>query len=253
VEKDVNYPQGPDPGSVLSVEKRTGTIFDVGAYYAVLSPEYPGFLHRYTELPVLKRLSGVGLLCGTDWTPLYHNSFFYSRLDHSIGVALVLWHFTHDRIQTLAGLLHDISTPAFSHVADFRNGDALTQETTENANAAMVRKDQPLNLLLAEDGLSADEVADYHRYPLADNDIPQLSADRLEYMFPSGMILDGSWDMEHAAVAYGDLVLCRNEYGAPEPGFRTAGIAADYCFRCCNVGQVCSETKTDWRCSFLQK
>ena len=106
----------------------------IRAYHRILSPESPDFIDDYIRLPILQRLSGVGLLCGTDWTPLYRNRFYYSRFDHSVGVALILWHFTHDKIQTLAGLLHDVSTPAFSHVADFRNGDALTQESTESIN-----------------------------------------------------------------------------------------------------------------------
>jgi hypothetical protein len=153
----------------------------------------------------------VGLLCGTDWTPLYHNRFFYSRLDHSIGVALIIWNFTHDRIQSIAGLLHDVSTPVFSHVSDFRSGDVLKQESTEDANTRMICADEKLNQYLQEDGIDVQSVSDYHRYPVADNEIPQLSADRLEYMFPSGMILNGSWDMESTARAYADIVLCRNE------------------------------------------
>ena len=210
----------------------------IAAYHAVLSSEYPSFLTKYLTLPLLKRLSGIGLLCGTDWTPLYRNRFYYSRLDHSTGVALIIWHFTHDKAQTLAGLLHDVSTPVFSHVVDFRNGDALTQVSTENENAHMVKTDTALGTLLAEDGLTADDVADYHRYPVADNEVPQLSADRLEYMFPSGMVLDGSWTLEDIADVYGDIVLCRNENNNPEPGFRSRERAEEYCRKFCSIGHI---------------
>jgi len=207
-------------------------------YHEILSPEFPDFLDKYLSLPILKRLSGVGLLCGTDWTPLYRNRFYYSRLDHSTGVALIIWHFTHDRALTLAGLLHDVSTPVFSHVADFRKGDALTQQSTEQQNALMVRNDEALCALLAADGLTSAQVADYHQYPVADNEVPRLSADRLEYMFPSGMALEGSWTAEGVARAYGDLVLCRDENGKPELGFRTREIAEEYCRRFCSTGHV---------------
>lgn len=210
----------------------------VDDYYRILSPDFPDFLRDYTELPLLRRLAGVGLLCGTDWTPLYRNRFYYSRLDHSTGVALIIWHFTHDKAQTLAGLLHDVSSPVFSHVADFRKGDALTQESTEDANIRMVKDDKALRALLDRDGLPAEQVADYHKYPVADNEVPQLSADRLEYMFPSGMALEGSWTLEDVAAAYNDIVLCRSEDGKPELGFRTLYIAEDYCRRFCNTGHV---------------
>ena len=210
----------------------------IASYHRILSPDFPEFINKYVDLPILQRLSGIGLLCGTDWTPLYRNRFFYSRLDHSIGVALILWHFTHDRAETLAGLLHDVSTPVFSHVADFRNGDALTQESTENENESMIRNDDVLCAMLKSDGISIDAVADYHVYPLADNKLPRLSADRLEYMFPSGAALEGSWTLSEIAEAYGDIDICINEDGERELGFRTQKIAETYCEKTCRTGHI---------------
>lgn len=66
-------------------------------YHKKLCIEQPDFLKQYISLPILQRLGGVSLLCGTDWTPLFHNHFKYSRLDHSIGTALITWNFTHDK------------------------------------------------------------------------------------------------------------------------------------------------------------
>ena len=214
--------------------------YDINEYFEILCPreDWPVFLDRYLELPVLKRLSGVGLLCGTDWTPLYKNRFYYSRLDHSLGVALIVWHFTHDKAQTIAGLLHDISTPVFSHVSDFRKGDALTQTATEEPTARIIRGDSELGRLLTEDGLTAAQVEDYHIYPIADNEIPQLSADRLEYMFPSGMALDGSWTMDEIRRCYNDLVILKNEDGRDELGFRTREVAELYCEHFCMIGHI---------------
>ena len=214
------------------------TDFPIASYHRILSADFPEFINKYVDLPILRRLSGIGLLCGTDWTPLYRNRFFYSRLDHSIGVALILWHFTHDRAETLAGLLHDVSTPVFSHVADFRNGDALTQESTENENEAMIRNDDALCAMLKSDGISIESVADYHVYPLADNKLPRLSADRLEYMCPSGAALEGSWTLSEIAEAYGDIAICINEDGESELGFRTQKIAETYCEKTCRTGHI---------------
>ncbi|MGI6325153.1 MAG: hypothetical protein ACOXZS_04370 [Bacilli bacterium] len=41
----------------------------------------------------LQRLAGIGFLCGIDYTKLYANEikYWYSRLDHSIGCALITW------------------------------------------------------------------------------------------------------------------------------------------------------------------
>ena len=214
--------------------------YDIKKYYDILCPpeDYPTFLDKYIALPIMQRLSGVGLLCGTDWTPLYKNRFYYSRLDHSIGVALIIWHFTHDKAQTLAGLFHDVATPVFSHVSDFRKGDALTQTATEEPTARILRGCAELREMLGADGLSVEQIEDYHIYPIADNEIPQLSADRLEYMFPSGMALDGSWTMEEIKRCYDDISIFKNEEGIDELGFNSIEIAELYCEHFCMIGHI---------------
>lgn len=211
-------------------------------YHNILSNDRPDFLSKYLSIPILTRLKGVGLLCGTDWTPFFSNNFYYSRFDHSVGVALIAWHFTHDKAQTIAGLLHDVSTPAFSHVSDFRKGDSLTQTTTEEDNGSMLASSKELLACLKEDGLKLEEIDDYHKYPVCDNEVPYLSADRLEYMFPSGAALSGTWSLtdsfslDEIKMMYGDLVLCRNEDGLPEPGFKTLSIAEAYTKRTTDIG-----------------
>lgn len=188
-------------------------------YHRILCRTAPDFLNKYVSLPALRRLEGAGLLCGTDWTPLFHNSFFYSRLDHSIGTALIVWNFTKDKKQAISALLHDVSTPAFSHVSDFKNGDALTQSSTENLNEQLIENNTELLKLLKQDGINLSEVRDYHIYPIADNEIPCLSADRLEYMYPSGAALDSVWTLAEIEKNYRNIDILENEMGIPELGF----------------------------------
>ncbi|MCR4580729.1 MAG: hypothetical protein K5681_10330, partial [Treponema sp.] len=239
---------GAHPENFGNISKKAGLLNGelderetiIRQYHEILCPksDYPDFLDKYIELPLMQRLKGVGLLCGTDWTRLYRNRFYYSRLDHSKGVALIIWHFTHNKAQTLAGLFHDVATPVFSHVSDFRKGDALTQTATEAPTATMLRADEALGKLLASDGLTVTEVEDYHIYPIADNEIPQLSADRLEYMFPSGMALDGSWTMSDIRRCYGDIIVLKGEGGVEELGFRTRETAELYCEHFCMIGHI---------------
>lgn len=214
--------------------------FSVRDYHDILCPpsEKPDFLQKYLELSVLKRLEGISLLCGTDWTKLYNNRMRYSRLDHSIGVALIVWHFTKDKAQTIAGLLHDIATPVFSHVSDFRHGDALTQESTEAPTSQIIKNDKKLQKLLHADGLSTEFVENYHKYPIADNEIPRLSADRLEYMFPSGASLDGCWTFEEIKKCYENILVLQNENGFPELGFDNVETAELYCEKFCSIGYI---------------
>ena len=202
-------------------------------YHKILCPDFPSWLTPFTELPLLCRLKGVGLLCGTDWTPLYSNRFFYSRYDHSVGTALIAWNFTHDRVQTLASLFHDISTAAFSHVNDFRKGDALKQELSESGTFKMLAEDKNLAALLKTEKIELEQIADYHVYPVCDNEIPRLSADRLEYMFPSNMalaeLINGHvWTLEEAEQIYKNIRILKNEGQKDELGFTDLTLAELY-------------------------
>ena len=93
------------------------------ACFKILSPEFPEWLHDYINTPAMLRISGTSIDCGCDYTALIPKHEWYSNLDHSVGVALIIWNFTKDKKQTLAGLFHDISTPVFKHCIDFMNGD----------------------------------------------------------------------------------------------------------------------------------
>ena len=233
-----NYFEKYDWQTILNEHSQTEKSFNIEEYYKILCPEFPNFLKKYIELPIMQRLSGIGLLCGTDWTSLYKNRFFYSRLDHSVGVALIIWNFTKDKTQTIAGLLHDVSTTVFSHVSDFRKGDALTQTSTEEPTTPMILSDSALCKLLESDGIEPKDVVDYHIYPIADNEIPSLSADRLEYMYPSGLALDGSWTFEEIAKTYNDLIILKNEENKEELGFKTIEMAELYCKKFCMIGHI---------------
>lgn len=233
-----NYFEKYDWQTILNEHPQSEKAFNIEEYYKILCPEFPDFLKKYIELPIMQRLSGIGLLCGTDWTSLYKNRFFYSRLDHSVGVALIIWNFTKDKTQTIAGLLHDVSTTVFSHVSDFRKGDALTQTSTEEPTTKMILSDSALCKLLESDGIEPKDVVDYHMYPIADNEIPSLSADRLEYMYPSGLALDGSWTFEEIAKTYNDLTILKNEENKEELGFKTIEMAELYCKKFCMIGHI---------------
>ena len=233
-----NYFEKYDWQTILNEHPQTEKSFIIEEYYKILCPEFPNFLKKYIELPIMQRLSGIGLLCGTDWTSLYKNRFFYSRLDHSVGVALIIWNFTKDKTQTIAGLLHDVSTTVFSHVSDFRKGDALTQTSTEEPTTKMILSDSSLCKLMESDGIEPKNVVDYHIYPIADNEIPALSADRLEYMYPSGLALDGSWTFEEIAKTYNNLTILKNEENKDELGFKTIEMAELYCKKFCMIGHI---------------
>lgn len=174
------------------------------------------------------RLNGTGCACGTDWTNIFNHKFYYSNLQHSIGVALIIWNFTKDKKQTLAGLFHDIATPTFKHSIDFMNGDYKTQESTEELTTQIIKDSKEITELLKKDGIKIEEVADYHIYPIADNDTPQLSADRLEYTLSNGIYFKEVWNIETIKKIYNDIEILTNEEGIQELGFKTIEIAEKF-------------------------
>jgi HD superfamily phosphohydrolase len=167
--------------------------------------------------------------CGCEYTafPRFRGLPAYSRYTHSLGVAQIVWHFTGDEAQAAAGLLHDIATPVFAHVVDFLRGDALHQEATESGTRERIAASPELMAALSEHGVSLDNVADYHRYPLADNPAPRLSADRLEYTLGNSLRY-GILDAARLQALYADLCPGQDEDGRGELVFQSR--AAALCF-----------------------
>ena len=197
-------------------------------YFEVLVYKIPYFLYEYINTPELQRIRKIGMNCGTDYTKIFNNKFFYSRLDHSIGVALIIWNFTKDKKQTLAGLFHDIATPCFSHCIDFLHKDYINQEATEADTRKIIEESQEIMKLLRKDNILIDEVCDYKIYPIADNSTPQLSADRLEYTFSSGMSFTKEWKVSDVKEMYSNLTVLSNENNIIELGFKDKEIAEKF-------------------------
>lgn len=209
----------------LQLEKADDTI---KAYYKILSDDMPEFLHEYSKVPEMQRIGAIGLNCGTDYTDIFQNKYFYSRLEHSIGVALIIWNFTKDKEQTLAGLFHDIATPSFSHCIDYLHKDYMKQETTECRTRDIIVQSSHIMELLSKDKILVDDVCDYKKYPIADNSSPQLSADRLEYTLSSGMTFTKEWSIHDVADMYRDLIVLNNEEGDPEIAFKSQKTAEKF-------------------------
>ena len=194
-------------------------------YYGILSEDFPDFLMEYIETPRMQKQDRISCSCGTYYSKMF-DSIWYSSLDHSVAVALIIWNFTHDKKQTLSGLFHDISTPAFKHCIDFMNNDYETQESTEDLTRKMILESKEIMSLLERDNINIDEVADYHIYPIADNDTPMLSADRLEYTFTNGLgQIKKIWGLDEVKNIYSNIEITYKEDGTPEMCFKDKEVA----------------------------
>ena len=181
----------------------------------------PAKLLAFAETAPMQRLRQVGMHCGCEYTacPLYKGKPAYSRYLHSLGAAAIVWHFTKDEAQSLSALFHDIATPVFAHVVDFLNGDHLRQESTEAATHEILANNREIQARLSALGLQTQDVDDYHRYPIADNDSPRLSSDRLEYTLGNAYRVFGA-SLDEISAVYENLTVLESEDGQPELSFR---------------------------------
>ena len=203
---------------------------EVRQYLKILSPEFPEWLLEYIYTPEMLRLDGIGMSCGTLYTKVYNDRYYYSTLTHSVAVALIIWNFTHDKKQTISGLFHDIATPVFKHCIDFMNGDSEHQESTEERTEQIIRNSKEIMKLLSRDNIKVKEVSDYHIYPIADNDTPRLSADRFEYTLSGGLYQIKIFDIKDIEKYYNNVVIVKNEDDVEELAFCDVKICESFIY-----------------------
>jgi hypothetical protein len=187
----------------------------------------PNFLIKYLKTPSLVRLKKVGYFCGMDFASkqIYNFSEYISRYDHSLTVALITYKLTKDKIATLAGLFHDIATPCFSHVIDYMNEDYEKQESTEKYTEYILRKDKYLLKCLEEDNIDIDDIIDFKRYTIVDNDRPKVCADRIDGVVLTGIGWTKNITKEEIKNIVNDMVIYTNEFDELEIGFKDLNVA----------------------------
>jgi uncharacterized protein len=124
-----------------------------------------------------QRLKGI---CQTGIPNKYSYKKSYSRYEHSIGVYILLTKLGASEEEQVAGLLHDISHTAFSHIIDWVLGSTTIEDYQDNRHLSVIEQNELANIL-NKYGYSPKYIADYHRYKLLDSDIPNLCADRIDY------------------------------------------------------------------------
>ena len=104
-----------------------------------------------------------------------------TRYEHSLGVYVLLGLLGAGRKERVAGLLHDISHTAFSHAVDFVFSSEQ-QDHHEGLKPEFLHRPDLLGPLGAL-GYSPEDFYDDSHYPLLEQPLPRLCADRLDYFF----------------------------------------------------------------------
>ena len=221
-------------------------------YFKILSSDIPNFLNDYINTPEMQKQANISVTCGTCYSKLFNCKLWYSSLDHSVAVALIVWNFTKDKKQTISALLHDIATPVFKHCIDYMNGDYENQESTEDLTTKIISDSKEIMTLLNRDGIKLEEVCDYHIYPIADNDTPRLSADRLEYTFSNSLGLRIEfWSLVEIKEIYNSIEVQKNEDGIDELGFNNLKMAEKFVNTMSKLSSSYIDNKTKYTMELL--
>lgn len=142
--------------------------------------------------PSLQRLKGINQ---AGYRPLWINpqvrakDIESSRFRHSVGVYLLLKKFNASFEEQIAGLIHDVSHATFSHCIDYvlSSGSEKEQNHQDNIFQKFILKSE-IPTILRKYNLNPDHFFEDSNFPLKENKLPDLCADRIDYSLRDSLI-----------------------------------------------------------------
>ena len=106
----------------------------------------------------------------------------YSRYEHSVGVMILLRKLGATLEEQIAGLLHDVSVLAFSHISDwvFANGRDGVEDYHDTIHEKFIKRTE-LPKILERFNFSLERILNLENFSLLEKEIPDLCADRVDY------------------------------------------------------------------------
>lgn len=200
---------------------------EVKNLHQVYNPTLPVYLLELLEIPELLRIQNIGQHSGIEFTKLGVFNYHYSKLDHAFGVASILEHFVNDRNQVIAGLLHEIATPAFNSAVYYMDSDIVKEDFEMSNYDAIVGSDGLFDYFLKNE-ISINDVCDISEYTLAYGSKRKLTANRLEGIFEA-LYYSKLCSLEELRELYEDLIVVPNEDRKPEFCFETFLLGKKFC------------------------
>lgn len=115
----------------------------------------------------------------------------FSRYEHSLGVLALLEKAGVSFEEKLAGLFHDVSHTAFSHIGDHLLGKANEEHSYQDTIHLDFLKSYEFEKNIAPLGLSLEDMnPDKPEYRGLEQHHPALCADRLQYILHTGVIMN---------------------------------------------------------------
>lgn len=108
-----------------------------------------------------------------------------SRFEHSVGVMILLRNFNAPLLEQIAGLLHDVSHTAFSHVVDHAMGNTITDDFHEKFTHQIIQH-STIPKILRKYNLTFQQLEKIDN--LLEKAEPDLCADRIDYFLRDNLV-----------------------------------------------------------------
>jgi hypothetical protein len=106
----------------------------------------------------------------------------FTRYEHSVGVMLILRRLGAPLEEQVAGLLHDVSHTAFSHISDYViNKDGAKEDYQDSIHYRFFTKGGELSRIITTYKLDPKRISEPKNYGLLEQEQPELCADRFDY------------------------------------------------------------------------
>ncbi len=125
----------------------------------------------------IQRLKGVSQF---GFPEEYYHKKCFSRYEHSVGVLVLLRKLGSCIEEQIAGLLHDVSHTAFSHVVDWVLGDP-EKEDYQDKNHLFFMSNSDVPEILHKYGFDYREISNIENFSLLERESPHLCVDRVDY------------------------------------------------------------------------
>lgn len=136
---------------------------------------------------------------------LVNKKWNVTRFDHSIGVMLLIKKLGGSVEEQIAGLLHDVSHTAFSHVVDFVFNN-LDEDYHEKIYSSVIKDSEIPNILTKYEYNYKEILFDYSKWTLLEQSAPELCADRVDYTLRD-MFVYGQISFEEVQNFLSDLIV----------------------------------------------
>lgn len=160
----------------------------------------------------VQRLKGISQFGMPDE---YYYKKGFSRYEHSLGVMILLRRLNASLEEQIAGLLHDVSHTAFSHVVDWVIGDPTKQDYQDKNHINFISNSE-IPKILEKYGFNYESVSGIENFSLLEKEAPSLCADRVDYTLRE-LVIEGKKELvkkifSDLSQIYGQIIFKNKEF-----------------------------------------